>query len=76
MNPRSHIYKILDLVEKQEALTSTKFERVNQEKEKKSTTAQQLKDTKIALNKSEYKHGDLVIMNYLIKISKFCIEFD
>ena len=44
--PNSNVYKILDVLRKQETLTANKFERVNLGKEKKQTTKQQLKDAK------------------------------
>ena len=69
MHLNSNVYKILELTKKEEALTSTKFERVNQGKEKKIVNAQVAKDAQIALLKSEYKHGSLDVMDYLMKKS-------
>ncbi len=43
ITPNSNVFKILDVLRKQETLTGNKFERVNQGKEKKQTTKQQLK---------------------------------
>jgi hypothetical protein len=42
--PNSNVYKILDMLCKQETLTANKFERVNLGNEKKQKTKQQLKD--------------------------------
>lgn len=76
LTANSNIYKVLDLVKKEETLTSTKYERVNLGKEKKPTNTQQVKDAKIALLKSQYKHGEVEVMDYLIKISEFCKSYD
>ena len=40
MNAKSNVYKVLDLTQKQETLTSTKYERVNAGQEKKQTNSQ------------------------------------
>ena len=72
----SNVYKILDVLRKQETLTGNKFERVNQGKEKKQTTKQQLKDAKIALLKKDYEHGTIDVMDYLIKLSEFIKHYD
>jgi hypothetical protein len=69
----SSFYKILD---EQETLTANKFERVNLGKEKKQTTKQQLKDAKKALLKKDYDHGDIDVMDYLMKLNEFIIEYD
>jgi hypothetical protein len=74
--PNSNVYKILDVLRKQETLTGNKFERVNQGKEKKQTTKQQLKDAKIALLKKDYEHGTIDVMDYLIKLSEFIKHYD
>ena len=52
--------KILDLTQKQETLTS----------------AQKVKDAQIATLKSEYKHGSLEVMDYLVQVSVFCKNYD
>ena len=44
MSANSNIFKILDLLRKQEALTATQYERANLGKEKKIATRQKLKD--------------------------------
>jgi hypothetical protein len=62
---------ILDVLRKQETLTANKFERVNLGNEKKQTTKQQLKDAKIALLKKDYDHGDIDVMDYLMKLNEF-----
>ena len=49
--------------------------RVNQGKEKKVVNSQVAKDAKIALLKSEYNHGALDIMDFLMKISSFTKDF-
>jgi phosphoribosyl-dephospho-CoA transferase len=59
------------VVQKQEALTSVTFERVNLGKVKKSTNSQQVKDASIALLKQKYKNNELEVMDYLMKISAF-----
>ena len=64
------------MLRKQETLTANKFERVNLGKEKKQTTKQQLKDAKIALLKKDYDHGDIDVMDYLMKLNEFIIEYD
>ena len=74
--PNSNVYKILDVLRKQETLTANKFERVNLGKEKKQTTKQQLKDAKIALLKKDYDHGDIDVMDYLMKLNEFIIKYD
>ena len=74
--PNSNVYKILDVLRKQETLTANKFERVNLGKEKKQTTKQQLKDAKIALLKKYYEHGDIDVMDYLMKLNEFIIKYD
>ena len=56
--------------------TGSKFERVNQGKEKTQTTKQQLKDAKIALLKKDYEHGTIDVMDYLVKLSEFIIHYD
>ncbi len=70
--PNSNVYKILDVLRKQETLTGNKFERVNQGKEKNK----QLKDAKIALLKKDHEHDTIDVMDYLIKLSEFIIHFD
>jgi len=74
--PNSSFYKILDVLRKQETLTANKFERVNLGKEKKQTTKQQLKDAKKALLKKDYDHGDIDVLDYLMKLNEFIIEYD
>jgi len=67
---------ILDLLKKQETLTSVTFERVNLGKVKKTTNAQQVKDAKIALLKAQYKNNDIEVMDYLMKISSFVKNYN
>jgi hypothetical protein len=55
MNSKSNVFKILDLTQKQETLTSVKYERVNLGNEKKKSSSQKVKDAQIATLKSEYK---------------------
>ena len=50
--------------------------RANQGAEKKVATAQQVKDAKIDSFKKDYKHGEIDVMDYLIKISGFVVDFD
>jgi len=69
----SNVYKILDVLRKQETLTGNKLERVNLGKEKKN---KQLKDVKIALLKKDYEHGTIDVMDYLVKLSEFIIHYD
>ena len=76
MNSKSNVFKILDLTQKQETLTSVKYERVNLGKEKKQSSAQKVKDAQIATLKSEYKHGALEVMDYLMQVSVFCKNYD
>jgi len=64
------------VLRKQETLIANKFERVNLGKEKKQTTKQQLKDAKIALIKKDYDHGDIDVMDYLMKLNEFIIKYD
>ena len=73
---KSNIYKIVTLTQKQESLASTTYERVNLGKEKKTKTAQQIKDAKIEILKLKYKHNELDVMSYLMQISAFCKEWD
>ena len=40
MNSKSNVFKILDLTQKQETLTSVKYERVNLGNEKKKSSSQ------------------------------------
>ena len=72
MNPKSNVFKILDLTQKQETLTSVKYARVNLGNEKKQSSAQKVKDAQIATLKSEYKHCSLEEMDYLVQVSVFC----
>jgi hypothetical protein len=76
MSANSNIYKILDLLRKQEALTATKYERANLGKEKKIATQQKLKDAQIHILKKDYEHGEIDVMDYLIKISEFIADYD
>ena len=76
MSSKSNVYKILDITKNQETLTSTKFERVNQGQEKKSSNAQHVKDAKIAVLKLQYKHGEIDVMDYLLKVSVFSKNYD
>ena len=71
ISSKSNVFKVLDVVQKQEALTSVTFERVNLGKVKKSTNSQQVKDASIALLKQKYKKNELEVMDYLLKISAF-----
>ena len=54
MNAKSNVYKVLGLTQKQETLTSTKYERVNADQEIKQTNSQRFKD------------GDIETLNKLI----------
>ena len=72
----THGYKIVTLTQKQESLASTTYERVNLGKEKKTKTAQQIKDAKIEILKLKYKHNELDVMSYLMQISAFCKEWN
>ena len=76
MNSKSNVFKILDLTQKQETLTSVKYERCNLGNEKKQNTAQKVKDAQIATLKSEYRHGSLEVMDYLMAVSVFCKNYD
>jgi hypothetical protein len=76
MSANSNIYKIIDLLRKQEALTATQYERANLGKEKKIATQQKLKDAQIHILKKEYEHGEIDVMDYLIKISEFIADYD
>ena len=76
MSSKSNVYKILDITKNQETLTLTKFERVNQGQEKKSNNAQHVKDAKIAVLKLQYKHGEIDVMDYLLKVSVFSKNYD
>ena len=44
--------------------------------EKKQSSAQKVKDAQIATLKSEYKHGSLEVMDYLMAVSVFCKNYD
>ena len=70
------LFKVLDLVKKQEALASVNFERVNLSKAKKTTNSQQVKDAKITLLKAQYKNNELEVMDYLIKVSSFVKNYN
>lgn len=63
------------MVQDQESLIATKYQRVLLGQENKRKTSQQLKDAKIALLKKQYKHGELDVLDYLIKISSFVQEY-
>ena len=76
MNSKSNVFKILDLTQKQETLTSVKYERVNLGNEKKKSSSQKVKDAQIATLKSEYKHGSMEVMDYLMAVSVFCKNYD
>ena len=67
---------MLDLTQKQETLTSTKYERVNAGQEKKQTNSQRVKDGDIETLKLKYKYGELEVMDYLIKVSVFSKNYD
>ena len=55
----SNVFKVLDMVQDQESLIATKYQRVLLGQENKRKTSQQLKDAKIAMLKNQYKHGEL-----------------
>jgi hypothetical protein len=57
-------------------LTSVKYERCNLGNEKKQNTSQKVKDAQIATLKSEYKHGSMEVMDYLMAVSVFCKNCD
>ena len=67
---------MLDVVKKQETLTTTKYEKVNLGKEKKIATAQKVKYAQIALLKNQYKHSKIELMEYLSKISQYAKNYD
>ena len=67
---------MLDLTQKQETLTSTKYERVNAGQEKKQTNSQRVKDGDIETLKLKYKYGELEVMDYLMKVSVFSKNYD
>jgi hypothetical protein len=64
------------VLRKQETLTANKFERLNLGNERKQKTKQQLKDAKIALLKKDYEHDDIDVMDYLMKLNEFIIQYD
>jgi hypothetical protein len=68
MNSKSNVFKILDLTQK--------HERVNLGNEKKQSSSQKVKDAQIATLKSEYKHGSMEVMDYLMAVSVFCKNYD
>ena len=72
----SNVYKVLALTKKQEALTSTSYERVNLGKAKKTANKQKTKDAQIALIKCKYENGSVEVMDYLMQISAFCKNYD
>jgi hypothetical protein len=76
ISSKSNVYKVLDVVQKQEALTSVNFERVILGKVKKTTNALQVKEAKIALLKEKYKNNELEVMYYLMKVSSFVKNYN
>ncbi len=70
------LFKVLNLAQKQETLTSVKYERVNQGKEKKQTNSQRVKDSEIAVLKLKYKHGELEVMDYSMKVIVYSKNYD
>jgi len=76
MSANSNVYKILDLLKKQETLTANNYERANLGKEKKIATKQQLKDAQIHILKKEYEHGEIDVMDYLMRITEYVAEYD
>jgi hypothetical protein len=44
--------------------------------EKKQSSSQKVKDAQIATLKSEYKHGSIEVMDYLMAVSVFCKNYD
>ena len=57
-------------------MTSTKYERVNADQEKKQTNSQRVKDGDIETLKLKYKYGELEVMDYLMKVSVFSKNYD
>ncbi len=57
-------------------MTSVKYERFNLGNEKKQNTSQKFKDAQISAPKSEYKHGSMELMDYLMAVSVFCKNYD
>ncbi len=47
-----------------------------QGKEKKQTNSQRVKDSEIAVLKLKYKHGELEVMDYLMKVSVYSKNYD
>jgi len=45
-------------------------------KKKKIATQQKLKDAQIHILKKDYEHGEIDVMDYLIKISEFIADYD
>ena len=74
MSPNLNVFKVLNFIQRQETLTSHKFMRVNQGAAKKVATAQQVKDAQIDSLKKDNKHGEIEVMDYLVKISGFLVD--
>ena len=56
--------------------STNQYARVNLGNEKKQSSSQKVKDAQIATLKSEYKHGSLEVMDYLMAVSVFCKNYD
>ena len=64
------------MVHEQESSIATKYQIVLLGQEnKKKTSPQTSKDAKIALLKVQHKHGELDVLDNLIKISSFVQEY-
>ena len=72
----SSIYKIIDIIQKEEMLAQTNHERGNEGQKKPKPNKELLKSDKIENLKLRYRFNELETMDYLIEISHYLKNYD
>ena len=74
--PDPNIYKLIEIIQDQETLTSVSYEKANLGHKKSRRTKEDLKDKKIEILKLKYDTNKIEMMDYLMLISEYVQDFD
>ena len=76
IKPDPNIYKLIEIIQDQETLTSVSYDKANLSHKKSRRTKQDLKDKEIEIFKLKYDTNKIEMMDYLMLISEYVQDFD
>ena len=76
IKPDPNIYKLIEIIQDQETLTSVSYEKANLGYKKSRRTKEDLKDKEIEILKLKYDTNKIEMMDYLMLISEYVQDFD